>query len=505
MSAINHAAFISALESSRPDDDTVTTSTQRFATRQTVVHTTIRTQVGRLGACNALTMTQRPARGSLDGGAVVLVGLDMTTGHLPLNDVLEAAGVPTGTARDLITGQPARLVNAANFPTLPWEVRPMLDRWMAYNVPSVVIVVRTDQGSLAPITKVAERAVPLPMRSAVSVLGVGDAIAAEIDAFLADHDIARLKPESICVLQRTPDELTERLRVTGTVDASAARRLAAAVETGLEASAQDVEQFLTTATADALDDDSLFEDDDATALQAQADQTRAHSIRLNAQLTKALADLGQSRRRIRELEHELDELGRVQEPEDIGPSHSVQTGAASMVTPVEPVPAEPVQVFDSFAELIDAARHQFDRLFLNEDLETPAAELDKHSKAAVWRSRAWRSLLMLQGYADYRIEGGAGGFRAWLEHHPRPSISVQNVATGETALTAADLEFRRARTFAVPPEVAADGFSYFGAHIRIEPGRTSPAPRLHYLDDCSRTGAIYIGHLGRHLPSRRGE
>ncbi|MFI5429478.1 hypothetical protein [Aeromicrobium sp. UC242_57] len=168
-------------------------------------------------------------------------------------------------------------------------------------------------------------------------------------------------------------------------------------------------------------------------------------------------------------------------------------------------PAEPDPVFDSFHDLIDAARQQFDRLVLNDDLVTPAAALDKHTKAPVWRARTWGSLLMLQDYADYRAGGDTGAFRVWLEQHPHPRISPHNVATGETALTAADLEFRRARTFPVPPTVAADGFSYFGAHIRIEPGRTSPAPRLHYLDDCARTHKIYIGHLGRHLPSHRGE
>lgn len=506
MSASGHAAFIAALDGSRPTDDAVTAFTQRLITRQTVSYATIRTHVGSLGACNALTMTRRPTRGGLDGGTVVLIGLDMTTGHLPLTDVLEAAGLAEGTARDLITGQPARLVSTANFPARPWEVQPMLERWMAYSVPSVVIVVRTDQGPSATITQVAERSVPLPMRSAVSVLGVSDVVAAEIDAFLAGHDIAPLKAESISVLQRTSDDLTERFRLTGSPDAPAVRRLGAAVEAGLEASAHDLEEFLTTATADVLDNDGVSqEDDDTAALQAQADQARAHSLQLNARLARAAADLSQARRRTRELEHELDELRKAQEPEVAETEPAVDTGPDPVEATAQPAPVEPVLEFDSFADLIDAARRQFDRLVLSTDLEAPATLLDKHSKAAVWRSRTWHSLLMLQGYADYRAEGGTGGFRAWLHRHPRPSISVHNVATGETALTAADLEFRRARTFAVPTAVAADGFSYFGAHIRIEPGRTSPAPRLHYLDDCTRTHKIYIGYLGRHLPSRRGE
>lgn len=506
MSATDHAAFIAALDSSRPDSDAVTTTTQRLITRQTVSYATIRTQVGSLGASNALTMTRRPARGGLDGGTIVLVGLDMTAGPLPVHDVLEAAGIPAGTARDLITGQPARLLNAANFPNRPWEVRPVLERWMAQNVPSVVLLVRTDQGPSGAATKVAERAVPLPMRSVVSVLGVSEAVAAEINAFLAEHDIAPLRVESICVLQRTSSELTDQFRLTDVSDAAATRRLAANVEAGLKASAHDLQEFLTTATADVLADESLLEDDSATALQAQADQTRAHSTRINAQLTKARAELSQSRRRTRELEHELDALRTSLEPDETELPPEAKNDPAPIAQPDEPAAsAEPDPVFESFPDLISAARQQFKLLVLSDDLDTPAAALDKHTKAAVWRARAWCSLLMLQGYADYRAGGATGAFRMWLENHPRPRISPHNVATGETALTAADLEFRRARTFAVPLSVAGDGFSYFGAHIRIEPGRTSPAPRLHYLDDCAGTGKIYIGHLGRHLPSHRGE
>ncbi|MFI5429476.1 hypothetical protein [Aeromicrobium sp. UC242_57] len=63
----------------------MSTSTQRLISPSTVSYVTIRTQVGSLGASNALTMTRRPTRGGLDAGVVVLVGLDMTTGHPPVH------------------------------------------------------------------------------------------------------------------------------------------------------------------------------------------------------------------------------------------------------------------------------------------------------------------------------------------------------------------------------------------------------------------------------------
>jgi hypothetical protein len=31
----------------------------------------------------------------------------------------------------------------------------------------------------------------------------------------------------------------------------------------------------------------------------------------------------------------------------------------------------------------------------------------------------------------------------------------------------------------------------------------SPAPRLHFLDDTDRTGHVYVGYLGAHLPTSK--
>ena len=50
-------------------------------------------------------------------------------------------------------------------------------------------------------------------------------------------------------------------------------------------------------------------------------------------------------------------------------------------------------------------------------------------------------------------------------------------------------------------EVNACGKVFMGAHLRIGGGGT--APRLHYFDDCSGTGKIYIGYMGLHLRNTR--
>ena len=40
------------------------------------------------------------------------------------------------------------------------------------------------------------------------------------------------------------------------------------------------------------------------------------------------------------------------------------------------------------------------------------------------------------------------------------------------------------------------------AHIKVVK-RGWPCPRLHFHDDTARTGKIYVGYLGEHLPTAR--
>src|SRR5699024_3429890 len=144
---------------------------------------------------------------------------------------------------------------------------------------------------------------------------------------------------------------------------------------------------------------------------------------------------------------------------------------------VEPE-VEPERSFESFAELLTAARSELNMVNIG-DVDDTACTLDAHAKARVWRTRTWNTLVMMQRFAEQRELGASTALRAWLENHPGPLILPDNVVPAETTLTASSPEFRRARTFRVPVEVDPDGSAYFGAHVRIEPGRTSPAPRLH--------------------------
>lgn len=98
------------------------------------------------------------------------------------------------------------------------------------------------------------------------------------------------------------------------------------------------------------------------------------------------------------------------------------------------------------------------------------------------------------------MHGAAGGdFKQWCEHAPLgggqfpPRKAVRN----ESRTVCSHGKMRRERMFAVPSSVDPSGRAFMGAHLRIGGGRT--APRLHYLDDCSGSGRIYVGYIGMHL------
>ncbi|MEV3925934.1 hypothetical protein [Actinomadura coerulea] len=157
-----------------------------------------------------------------------------------------------------------------------------------------------------------------------------------------------------------------------------------------------------------------------------------------------------------------------------------------------------------FGALIDTARDRFTLLDFDALATDLACTLDHYPQAATWRRRTWDALSTLEAYAQAHRHGHpVGDLPAYCRSGaPDVTIAPSIIALGEYERVRSDERFRRARTFPVPAEVDPRGEAFFGAHIRLGSGRP-PAPRMHFLDDTSRTGRIYIGYIGPHLPNRR--
>jgi hypothetical protein len=229
---------------------------------------------------------------------------------------------------------------------------------------------------------------------------------------------------------------------------------------------------------------------ETVAAEALADAATAESSRLREDLdwsAEVMRDIegtvDKQAARIRYLEAQLSEAGRY---------------LSDVPTPAQ---YDGVQI-DSFDDVIFEARAQLPRLVVG-DVEHGADALDQYAQSSSWARRTWQAMLALQAYAEASSGGWTGDFKSWCRE-PKDSASavVQEswVALLESSTVDNNPKFRSSRVFGVPKDVDPDGEVYMASHIKIVQGGR-PAPRVHFWDDTSGTGKIYVGYVGPHLPN----
>jgi hypothetical protein len=242
------------------------------------------------------------------------------------------------------------------------------------------------------------------------------------------------------------------------------------------------------------------------ALRRRLDELSAIDVAcLQKQLTRLQEEADDYARAFEETEAERDELRR---------ANGLLAGtlvrhhdADADVAAAERAPDD----FPSFADLIGAATTTLKHLAITAE-PAPTAILDHHPKAAAWRRKAWDALRSLDAYADARTSLLDAGQDPGPElsdvlafartGQPGSLISANIIALAESDTVTTNERLRQARTFRVDSRTNPAGRDYFGAHIALERFK-SPAPRLHFLDDTDRTGTVYVGYLGAHLPTSK--
>ncbi|MFJ7279582.1 hypothetical protein [Kitasatospora sp. NPDC098663] len=162
-------------------------------------------------------------------------------------------------------------------------------------------------------------------------------------------------------------------------------------------------------------------------------------------------------------------------------------------------PAKP----ETFTELM-ARIDEFPLLTFTGDQKNALALDGLRCSGAGWARLAWDGLTALQEYAEAAVRGAAGGdFKQWCEHTPEGChhFPPRKAVRGESRTVFSHTKWKRERMLPVPESVDVSRRAFMGAHLRIGGGRT--APRLHYLDDCSGSGRIYVGYIGLHLTNTR--
>ena len=297
-------------------------------------------------------------------------------------------------------------------------------------------------------------------------------------------------PDPVEVLRKRVDELSRELddtrRRLGERDAEIVR-LRRLVDTGRDR-ADELRRKLTAAeeTIRAREAENGDLAEQLAAAHADADRSAAAAELAEAELAEVVRQRGELALRLAAAGTGRAAAGNTTKPGDA-------FGEASG----DPVP-------DDFGALVTEAVRRFELLVLDAvDLDV-ARQLDQYPHAATWRRRAWDALSTLNAYARARLaDEDVGDLRTFCRAGCAGAlIAAGIIATGEHEGVQQDARFRRARTFRVRPETDPSGEAFHGAHIRLGPGRP-PAPRLHFLDDTGRTGRVYVGYIGPHLPNRR--
>ncbi|MFD0329465.1 hypothetical protein ACFQZC_17990 [Streptacidiphilus monticola] len=130
-------------------------------------------------------------------------------------------------------------------------------------------------------------------------------------------------------------------------------------------------------------------------------------------------------------------------------------------------------------------------------------ELDEQTDHPTWVRMAWDALLALQDYAEAAATGTSGGdFRSWCENTPR--TATRSPAQGDPRGVAYGQYQQQVEAGA--PAAGATGGGPLRPCLHGRPPadrRRGHGPRLHYHDDCSGTGKVYIGYIGLHLHNTR--
>lgn len=158
---------------------------------------------------------------------------------------------------------------------------------------------------------------------------------------------------------------------------------------------------------------------------------------------------------------------------------------------------------ESFAELVTRL-DEFTHVLFTGDPDQ-ALELDDHEGLGTWSRKCWAALQALEDFVAHSLSGKfSGSVDSYLNSTPAGAhgFSPTRHAARESEDVGKNPKYRKPRTLPVPAEVNSTGVVFMESHFKIaQSGLISP--RMHYFDDNSRTGKVYVGYIGRHLPTQK--
>ncbi|WP_241847155.1 hypothetical protein [Streptomyces sp. CB02414] len=239
---------------------------------------------------------------------------------------------------------------------------------------------------------------------------------------------------------------------------------------------------------------------DSAALTALLDEAeRAEAMRVD-EINDLYAELAKADQASNEVRGENEELyDKVQESQRLIRFLREQLQEAGQFALAHaPADAEDITYPETFSELLDRLNELTGISFTGNHKVTRS--LDSQS-VDNWLYVAWDGLLALNHFAQSSADGAASGdFLSWCKSDASSAFPfpAAKVAMRESDTVARKAKLRTERMLPVPEAVSPDGRVFMQAHLKIGGGNTI-APRLHFYDDCPRSGKMYVGYLGPHL------
>jgi hypothetical protein len=225
------------------------------------------------------------------------------------------------------------------------------------------------------------------------------------------------------------------------------------------------------------------------ALQDRLDDVEDDRDLLRARLEDEQLDHAETQAELLKAKLELDRLRGI-----ISRSGRVDQTRAAAAAAQSPV---------TFAELLERLDEQVLTCVIFTGDPKNALELDDFDPLGTWAAKSWDVLRVLDGYAAARRRGEfSKGVHAYLGHTPagRPGYPPGAHSTQESEAVERSPKLRKLRVFPVPGNIDASGAIFMDAHFKIA-RKGLISPRIHYHDDASHSGLIYVGYIGKHLPN----
>ncbi|MET7873647.1 hypothetical protein [Streptomyces cyaneofuscatus] len=239
--------------------------------------------------------------------------------------------------------------------------------------------------------------------------------------------------------------------------------------------------------------------DNATLTTMLDEAERAEALRVD-EINDLYAEAAKSERTSDELRGENEELyDKYQESQRlIAHLREKLNSVGEFTAAYTPAESPSIDYPTSFAELLERLTELSHLSFTGNRKITQG--LDSQS-VDNWLSVAWDGLLALNHFAGASVKGIVGGdFLSWCKSDASGAFPfpAAKVAMRESDAVARNGKLRSERMLPVPVAVEPSGKAFMQAHLQIGRGNTV-APRLHFYEDGTRSGKVYIGYLGPHL------